>query len=807
MWPQSTLHTSLRKLFPAGFLDGVATPMLEDLVNSPTFSAWSTWLSGRGWDPCANLGAFEGAGSRGQQAAASARQGGALSSKRALPALLERGEGFRAQFNKALAYGKQGLLPWDIDVQVPHDLRFAARRPAANISTLQVWRLDILGALRELSDRCRPLTDALLKHQPREVASVAGRVHVGFMAVLVVLARWPDRALPFRFLSGFPIVGVLEETGIYERAPPSAVLDPDVLCAEGDSLLQELSRERTSEHASFLLDAAMVEAAKGWAAPPCRKEEIDSVFGRGMWAPIPTFVVVQPMGKRRVIHNGKRGRQNCCTSFTEHLSMISAFQPAVVARALAEEARAAGVPDECVTFMSGTEDMPDAFRSIPVLPEHHRFNVAAVRKEDGSWVFQRSWALLFGFSASVMQFERLSAFMEAVERRICCVAGSMYVDDNGLVDFACGAGSSQEVVGELFRLTGAPLAAHKRQPMSSVCEFLGLEHSFADPAAVAFWPKEGLVQKATTIIQGHLDEGQLTPGDASKLRGLLQFMSHAVWLGVGRAPMRPLKQRQYIDVPPWSLSNSLVRSLEFFLAVLQERPRRSVPLLPRAEPMVVIASDARADDSGPPSGGYVLFDTADGGRAGGFCEFPRSLLAMWGACDNPIALCEGRLRRAFAGVLGPALAGRRRHGAHRFGETFRITTEPEGVVLPRQHRVAPCDGEGRRAPSSCCGHQQEGGAARRGATYLGANHAALDRSVEYACFLRGCGGMHLWFEYVDSQGNWSDEISRAIRTFVSEQGVPVARFTPDQRIWQGTVADAWRRAKRAISVPRLRGLG
>ena len=83
----------------------------------------------------------------------------------------------------------------------------------------------------------------------------------------------------------------------------------------------------------------------------------------------------------------------------------------------------------------------------------------------------------------------------------------------------------------------------------------------------------------------------------------------------------------------------------------------------------------------------------------------------------------------------------------------------------------------------------------------GAGHAALDRSVAYTCFLRGCGHIQAWFEFVDSQGNWSDEISRGQYGFVRRHGFPVHRFTPAASIWRGSVMDAWRRAQRLCMRP------
>ena len=94
---------------------------------------------------------------------------------------------------------------------MPLDLEFAGMQTILKLKDLAAWRKRCTDALNELAWRCAPLTQALLKWQPDSVKAIAGSIHVGLIAVLVILARWPDKLLPQRFVSGFGIVGVLEK--------------------------------------------------------------------------------------------------------------------------------------------------------------------------------------------------------------------------------------------------------------------------------------------------------------------------------------------------------------------------------------------------------------------------------------------------------------------------------------------------------------------------------------------------------------------------------------------------------------------
>ena len=70
-------------------------------------------------------------------------------------------------------------------------------------------------AFQELSTRCLPLSRHLRRWQCKEVASVAGQMHVALIAVLTILMGWPDWRLAMAFIGGFHIIGRLERTGVF----------------------------------------------------------------------------------------------------------------------------------------------------------------------------------------------------------------------------------------------------------------------------------------------------------------------------------------------------------------------------------------------------------------------------------------------------------------------------------------------------------------------------------------------------------------------------------------------------------------
>eukprot|EP00972_Heterocapsa_arctica_P027031 3975900-Heterocapsa_arctica.AAC.1 len=333
--------------------------------------------------------------------------------------------------------------------------------------------------------------------------------------------------------------------------------------------------------------------------------------------------------------------------------MCNAFLPGVVSRLIVERAVELGVdPADLVSIESGGEDMPDAFRTIPIAPQDLDVNVIAIENPDtGVWHYQVVWAALFGFASAVVSFARWSAFLQAAGRRIAMLAFSMYSDDGLLLDSAIAKGAGQQLLHVLFECIGAPLSVEKRTAMATVAQFLGIQHDLTEALTaylVRFWAREGLDTKVGDVIEERLSTGRTTPAEASKLRGILSFTLQAAWGRVGRAALGPLRQRQYTDRPPWSNSHALNASFAFLRELTDMRPRREVFLRPVRDHAIVIASDAQAD--GAPTGGFLCVDTGTGERFGGYCAFDEEILAAFGFTRealgdgaNPIQDCEAAM--------------------------------------------------------------------------------------------------------------------------------------------------------------------
>ena len=96
---------------------------------------------------------------------------------------------------------------------------------------------------------------------------------------------------------------------------------------------------------------------------------------------------------------------------------------------------------------------------------------------------------------------------------------------------------AQQLLGALAAFCGTPFAEDKHQEMSSIADFLGVEHNLSDLATtgvIPVRPRQQLVEGTLELLAYALQIDWLTPGEARVLCGKLQFIAAAVFNRVGR---------------------------------------------------------------------------------------------------------------------------------------------------------------------------------------------------------------------------------------------------------------------------------
>ena len=226
--------------------------------------------------------------------------------------------------------------------------------------------------------------------------------------------------------------------------------------------------------------------------------------------------------------------------------------------------------------------------------------------------------------------------------------------------------------------------------------------------------------KAKSLIEDRLQEGSCTPAQASKIRGVLGFLFTGLYGRIGRGGQQPLLQRQYSDTQPWTLSNALRRAFEYLLDTLFTVKPRTVLMWGDGLPPLIIASDGRQDETSAPSVAALLYGQSTGIKYAIAATISPQLLTELGNSEHCIALIEQA-----ALVLGIL--------------TFKDILHGRSVLW-----------------------FEDNAAVLSGLIKGSSGHAMLDSGAATIHLLLAALETRTWFEYVESDANWSDGASRLL---------------------------------------------
>ena len=474
----------------------------------------------------------------------------------------------------------------------------------------------------------------------------------------------------------------------------------------------------------------------------------------GGWAPIERFDLPQVKSdgtvQHRPIDNARRSGHNDAATAVEQLDLCSAIQPVVHVQALAAALQSS--PGDSETWKklrveSGGEDLPDAYRYVPVDPQDLNVNIVAVYNYDiADWQYQQVFGNLFGMATAVLNFNRWPRFVQAACRRLLALLFAMYFDDATLQDLAVGKGRAQLVARQFLALLGTPFAPKKSVQLGPEADFIGLVHQVDEcfqQGFVSLSPRPALVEKSCGMMREALDTDNLTPGQASKIRGTLGFVFTGCFGKVGRAGFGPLVQREYSDKHPFTLSHKLRRSLYFFLELIKGAPRRLMPVCQETRRPLYIASDARLDKSSPASMAVLVYDPESGDRYGVCANLSPGLIDRWSVQEQYIELVELAAPVSFVFHNPRILEGR--------DVVWFIDNSAALATLVKG----------------------------------GSSSADMDRGSAALHLALAQLQTRIWFEYVESKANWSDSASRVMYddTWCAQNGFHLQHLGVPEWVW------------------------
>ncbi|CAE8585047.1 unnamed protein product [Polarella glacialis] len=527
-----------------------------------------------------------------------------------LPQLLPFGLSAEEHFQQALKLSR-GKTPLERQPPLEEDLRFAASIMVANQNHLRDLRQAAILTITTLSKKLEPLSDQLRTLQPPSVASVSSDMHLALVAALIMVMQWKDTRLCFEFCFGFKVLGNIPNCGVYAPANVPPLDEKKILQGSWERAMRLRKRVKPGEHDVLLTKATLKDVAQGFADSPVTWEQFLNVHKPGTFRLIKRFPVTQSTGKVRPCDDGDGGEHTALTADDNKLELCDATQPATHIRAVQNAASeqnvvlTSGVHD----LQTGGEDWPDAYRYTPFRPEQRL--MAVVIFWHAEWqcpalcIYR---GLLFGLSGAVIAFNRFSKFVQHMGRRLLFILLSMYFDDASLQDWTSSRESAQSCLSQLVSLLGRPWAPAKRQEMASTGDFLGLTHDLGRAAegVVSFWPRQTLLLKLNTMMVDAWLANFFPPGLAAKMFGMWNFLETGLFGYLGRAGLTHLRLRQHKDRPPYEFNDGLAKLCQMLSALLSIQPKRTIRIKWTDRNRFLAASDAAADESSAPTGGFLL---------------------------------------------------------------------------------------------------------------------------------------------------------------------------------------------------------
>jgi len=539
--------------------------------------------------------------------------------------------------------------PFAQDAPLERDLLFAVEANVRLGPNVRRHRRRKLRVLEQIASATAGLDDYLRKRRPVALDNAPGAAPM-FVAVMVILMRWPDEGLPQRLATGFELAGVIDPAGVFRPCDPKPVGHPiqfepgtELLGPSAVHFVDELeATTKLVPEAQTIFDLTEEEVREGLAEPMQDRHGMDRRFGRGRWRPLPRHVIWQS-GKWRPIDDGRRSFTNALTTVSESTVCIPPeFLLLLLRRLMSMFVDITGaVPIWAENFQFATEDWWKGFRQIAPRAQDRGLAVVALRDPvSGRHLYAALKGLPFGLGAAVNQFNRLPMLATALMRRMLYIMTGHYVDDNVMAEMTPLGADAQRSFIRVMELMGVKLSESKRQLMTCMAAFLGHIHDLSRMAtdqAVCYGPKHSMRENLLALIREAYEADRLTSGAAAKMRGI------ATWLDTGlqgrccRGALSALVARQY-----WELTTDITENLSLCMAYLAAAAAhalmRCIALRPVAKRPVLVYTDA-ADERGLAKLGGVIFRHGDKPQAMTF-DVPQWLRESWGQQDTIINQAE-----------------------------------------------------------------------------------------------------------------------------------------------------------------------
>ena len=292
-----------------------------------------------------------------------------------------------------------------------------------------------------------------------------------------------------------------------------------------------LARVHTCDPANVkhLLEPTQEELSLGFLEGPFFDEEqVTDFLGRDDWSLIRRFVLVQGAeGKLRPIDDCLEAQLNFAYTSTSFLKLQDVDYISGLARKIASAVSGGRQKSGSGQWLGKCLDLSKAYKLMGVLPDHGFLAVIFFPDEFGKPRFYISNSLMFGATAAVYSFNRVSRSLWFLLNRMLLIPCGVFYDDFPMFIPEETALDSDESASELLDLLGWKhvRTVPKGKPFETSFNVLGCSLNLERVAQgeVALENKQGRIERMFTQMETIKSSGKMSLHQSQVLHGLLRY--------------------------------------------------------------------------------------------------------------------------------------------------------------------------------------------------------------------------------------------------------------------------------------------
>ena len=528
---------------------------------------------------------------------------------------------------------KQAAHPMDVTEHLEEATKFALNFNLQYPPHLvELERKKNLLQARLLAVQCEEQEKNLHKEMPSSLAKVLVGKRLLLWKKLLEKYNYDDMEVYHFMESGVKLTVMHDTPACYpEKIKPAKLTQRDLESTavwRRKASLGRKSVQSDPQHVDHLEQTAAEELELGFVEGPFTSEaDLDKYFGHNRWAVIRRFVLVQGSElKLRPIDDCLEAQLNQAFTSTSYLKLQDVDYVTSLALRIAEAVSEGKQKYGSGKWLGKCLDLSKAYKQMAVHPDHRHLAVIFFHRADGTPVFYVANSLMFGATAAVFSFNRVSRSLWFLLSRMLVIPCGVFYDDFPLFSPAELAENADQSASELLDLLGWKHArtGPKGKAFNSAFTVLGCNLDLSEVAkgAITMENKPGRIDRLLEHLKRVEAENRISLHEAQILHGLLRYAcgffagrhlfqvcAEVMALGSGHSKGSRRNLKDFCQYAAQALSSCKPRRL---VANSERRP-------------ILVFTDGSWED-GHAGLGAAIVDTADGSSWVMSGQVPEALL-------------------------------------------------------------------------------------------------------------------------------------------------------------------------------------